>query len=313
MSSTHETHTILIVDDEERLRKGLARSFRQEDYRTLSAASGEEALRLLKTRRIDLVITDLVMPGMGGTTLVRNIRNVLPDVQIIIITAYGSAKSMQEAEELGVTCYMAKPFDLSDLKSEVSKLLAASSVQPSGPDRAVEMSSPSEPSHSSGLVGTKGALCSICHARRKALSLLSRLVLRSGPLRRAAKALPYIKPRNVMLAFGRASRAASGLAGRRHVVRSVRKSLSAAAGLSRKVLPHVKPRNLILALGRAASRITAAWSGLRRAVGASAPQAGRRRRPDAAASDLPSVFTRSGQLGCPDDAAKKGVKGKWYT
>ncbi len=78
MSGTHETHTILIVDDEERLRKGLARSLAHGTRRTLTAASGEEALSLLKGRKIDRVITDLVMPGMDGMTLVGNIKSIWP-------------------------------------------------------------------------------------------------------------------------------------------------------------------------------------------------------------------------------------------
>ncbi len=123
MSGPRETHTILIVDDKERLRKGLARSLSGESRRTLTAASGEEALALSKGRKIDLVITDLVMPGMDGMALIRNIKSTMPGIEAIIITAYGSAESMQEAEELGVACYLEKPFDLSDLKSRVNELL----------------------------------------------------------------------------------------------------------------------------------------------------------------------------------------------
>ena len=68
-------HTVLIVDDEERLRRGLARSLRREDRRLLTAASGEEALGLLREGdEVDLVIADLVMPGMDGMALVREIR-----------------------------------------------------------------------------------------------------------------------------------------------------------------------------------------------------------------------------------------------
>lgn len=125
---TGEARTILIVDDETRLRKALARSLHQEDCRMLTAASGEEALALLKKKTVDLVITDLVMPGMDGMTFVRGVRDAAPDAGIIIITAYGSPESIREAEELGVAGYLAKPFDLSQLKSKVSELLRAATL-----------------------------------------------------------------------------------------------------------------------------------------------------------------------------------------
>ena len=117
--------TVLIVDDEPRLRKALARSLDQEQFRTLVAVCAEQALELLARRKIDLVITDLVMPGMDGLALTRRIRRSVADTKIIIITAYGTSESKQEAEALGVSAYLAKPFDLSDLKSRVYGLLLA--------------------------------------------------------------------------------------------------------------------------------------------------------------------------------------------
>jgi len=185
MSGTHETHIILIVDDEERLRKGLARSLAHENRRTLTAASGEEALSLLKGRKIDLVITDLVMPGMDGMTLVGNIRSTAPSTRIIIITAYGSAESIQEAEELGVACYLAKPFDLSRLKSSVNGLLAG------------EISPRTESS------------CPRAHCPLRSVCLAGGRTVRAA-VGLPRKALPYVRPRNVMLALGRITRAISG-------------------------------------------------------------------------------------------------------
>jgi two-component system response regulator (stage 0 sporulation protein F) len=188
MASARETHTILIVDDEERLRKALARSFSEEDYRTLSAATGEGAIDLLKNRKVDLVITDLVMPGMDGMTLVRNIRDAAPEIKMIIITAYGSAESMQEAKELGVAHYLAKPFDLSDLKSKVKELLLV------GGTRASPV-----PTGSAG----RSALCSVCLASGRALRATVGL---------SRTALVYVRPKRVFLALGKATKAISGLA-----------------------------------------------------------------------------------------------------
>jgi two-component system response regulator (stage 0 sporulation protein F) len=191
MSEAVNTRTILIVDDEERLGKALARSFSEENYRTLNATTGEAAIDLLKNRKVDLVITDLVMPGMDGMTLVKNARKMVPEIKIVIITAYGSAESMREAKELGVAHYLAKPFDLADLKSKVRELLLVAGARAS--------SGPRCPSSGS----RRSALCAVCLASGRALSATVGL---------SRKALVYVGPRRVLVALGRATRAVSGLA-----------------------------------------------------------------------------------------------------
>ncbi len=191
MSGAAERQTVLIVDDEERLRKGLARSLEQEGRRALAASSGHQALDLLKHERVDLVVTDLVMPGMDGMTLVRNIRDIDPSVKVIVITAYGSASSKQEAEELGVASYMAKPFALSRLKSVVDELLAGSSPRCLGSARP----------------NGRPGLCTVCIAGGNALRSAFGL---------SRKAFSYVSPRNVMVVLGKgigkATAATSGLA-----------------------------------------------------------------------------------------------------
>jgi two-component system response regulator (stage 0 sporulation protein F) len=191
MSEAGGKHTILIVDDEERLGKALARSFNEENYRTLNAVTGEAAIDLLKNRKVDLVITDLVMPGMDGMTLVKNARNIVPEIKVVIITAYGSAESMQEAKELGVAHYLAKPFDLADLKSKVRELLLVAGTR----------ASPGSSCPSSG--SRRSALCAVCLVSGRALRATA------GVSRRA---LVYVRPKRVLLALGRATRAISGLA-----------------------------------------------------------------------------------------------------
>ena len=188
MSGTHELPTVLVVDDEERLRKALSRSLRQEKWRTYAAASGAEALGVLRERKIDLVITDLVMPGMDGMTLVRRIRRADPGMKVIIITAYGSTESMAEAEALGVSCYLAKPFDLSHLKSKVKELLSGF--------EAARGSSSSGPSQ----WGRSDALRSACSGAGKMLG---------GLVGVSRKVLACISPRNVLLAARRVTGTAS--------------------------------------------------------------------------------------------------------
>ena len=189
MASSSELRTILIVDDEERLRRALERSLRQENRRTYSAASGEEAEDLLREKKVDLVITDLVMPGMDGMALVRSIKSSDPGVKIIIITAYGSAESMAEAQALGVACYLAKPCDLSDLKSKVNELLPAGGP---GQPACAHPGSPRGP----------GALRFVCSGAGKTVGAVAGA---------SGRALQYIKPRNIMLAAGRVTGAVTGV------------------------------------------------------------------------------------------------------
>jgi DNA-binding response OmpR family regulator len=77
------------------------------------------------------LITELVIPGMDGMALIRRVRDTCDAIRTIIITAYGSSESMAEAETLGVSHYLAKPFDLSELKSRVDELLASGGPCPS--------------------------------------------------------------------------------------------------------------------------------------------------------------------------------------
>ncbi|MHC4662681.1 MAG: response regulator [Planctomycetota bacterium] len=189
-SNNSELYTILIVDDEERLRKALGRSLSRKNCRTLTTVSGEEALALLKKKKIDLVITDLVMPGIDGMTLVRKIKSADSNMKIIIITAYGSTESMQEAEQLGVNCYMSKPFDLSYLKSRVNEMLTAGVA--SKPSREVQK----------GRRKHRGVHC-LWFASGKTFGVATRL---------PQKALQIISPRNVIFVLGKVTGTISGFA-----------------------------------------------------------------------------------------------------
>ena len=226
MSGAGKAHTILIVEDQKRLRKGLARSLSQEDFRTLTAASGEEALRLLEKRRVDLVITDLVMPGMDGMALVKNIRESTRNIEVVIITAYGSAESMQEARDLGVAHYLAKPFDLPDLKSKVKELLERRTED--GDEKTERPSS--SVLHPPAGTGCPGERCSFRYIRLNRARALKAVV----GLPRAV--LEHLRPSHVVCAGGRA--------------------LRAAVGLSRRAVPYVSPRNILRSLGKAARTIS---------------------------------------------------------
>ncbi|MEM9554155.1 MAG: sigma-54 dependent transcriptional regulator [Acidobacteriota bacterium] len=101
---------ILIVDDEEVLQDVLTSLVQREGWEPISATSGEEALRILGTQSVDLVLLDLMLPGMSGMDVLRQIRRDDPDLVVVVITAYSSIEGAIEAMRVGAFHYIPKPF-----------------------------------------------------------------------------------------------------------------------------------------------------------------------------------------------------------
>jgi sigma-B regulation protein RsbU (phosphoserine phosphatase) len=118
--------TLLIVDDEELNREGLARRLERHDYAVASAKSGREAIDLLGERRFDLVLLDIMMPGMNGLEVLKFLRRVdsLIDLPIIMVTAKGESEDIVEAFELGANDYVTKPLDFPVVLARIRTQLA---------------------------------------------------------------------------------------------------------------------------------------------------------------------------------------------
>jgi len=114
---------LLLVDDEPVFRNSLAQRLRIRGYEVAEAANGSEALRAMdQDRTIDLIITDLTMPGLRGAHLIREIRNTRPSARIIVLSAY-------EGEEApGVWCCLEKPLRLDDLIRAIESARAGMAV-----------------------------------------------------------------------------------------------------------------------------------------------------------------------------------------
>jgi two-component system, NtrC family, response regulator AtoC len=126
-----ETHTILIVDDDAALRRVLVALLEQHGLATVQAGTAERALELLDHEPIDVVLTDLRMPGSGGMQLVSDIQRRWPELPVIVLTAHGSVPLAVEAMQRGAADFMLKPFERDEVVYVVSKaLLAARSAHP---------------------------------------------------------------------------------------------------------------------------------------------------------------------------------------
>ncbi len=119
------TAELLVVDDEPSLRKVLAAQLGRAGYSIRLAASAEEALDCLEASPVDVLITDLRMPGMDGLGLLDWAKVHAPTMPVILLTAYGTVDSAVEALKRGAFDYITKPFDQRDLLAAVEKAAAS--------------------------------------------------------------------------------------------------------------------------------------------------------------------------------------------
>jgi len=112
---------ILIVDDEINVGKSIGRAIQSEEYEVERALSGEEALDKIKEKPYNLVIADLMMPGIGGIDLLKSIKANFPQINVIMITGYPTIKTAVQAVKIGAFDYLAKPFTPEQLRSVVAR------------------------------------------------------------------------------------------------------------------------------------------------------------------------------------------------
>ncbi len=114
---------ILIVDDEQSYRQLLSLVFEGDGHSIRTAKNGKEALELLNEDPADVVISDVRMPDMDGIALLREAREVLPDIGVVLMTAFATVDTARDAFILGADDFIQKPFDVEELKLIVKKTL----------------------------------------------------------------------------------------------------------------------------------------------------------------------------------------------
>ena len=116
--------TILVVDDEKNYLLVLSEILQDEGYEVLTAQGGHEALEIQKSSDLDLILTDMKMPGMDGIELLENIKALDPDLPVIMMTAHGTVDKAVEAMQKGAYSYILKPFDNERLTIYVKKAVS---------------------------------------------------------------------------------------------------------------------------------------------------------------------------------------------
>jgi len=116
---------VLLVDDEEDFVSTLSERLQLRNITTLVATDGEEALRIIDTDKPPVVVLDVLMPGMGGLDVLRQIKRSYPHIQVIILTGRGSTKEGIKGMRLGAFDYLMKPVKIEMLMQKMNEAFQA--------------------------------------------------------------------------------------------------------------------------------------------------------------------------------------------
>jgi two-component system, response regulator RegA len=124
--------SILIVDDDATLRKRLAVAFQKRGYEAHDAASAEDAVAIARKDSPEYAIVDLRLPGASGLEIVRALKAIDPETNVVVLTGYGSIATALDAVRLGATHYLSKPADVDDILAAFAR--SDASIPAASPD-----------------------------------------------------------------------------------------------------------------------------------------------------------------------------------
>jgi CheY-like chemotaxis protein len=143
-------YSALIIDDEELTLRTISRGLRQDGFEVFTALTGEEGLKLFHEEKPDLILLDIVLPGIDGVEVLRQIKDSNPTAIVIMMSAYHLVERSVEAMKLGAFDYLIKPFHLEDMMTrciappKFSPFAFAFAI-PSSPNVAATISDASSP------------------------------------------------------------------------------------------------------------------------------------------------------------------------
>ena len=114
---------ILVVDDEASQRELVAGYLKKQGYQVLAAGGGEQALEIFRREPMELILTDQRMPDLSGLDLLKAVRSINPEIQVIVMTAYGNVETAVEAMRDGAADYLTKPLNLDELRQKIQRIV----------------------------------------------------------------------------------------------------------------------------------------------------------------------------------------------
>ena len=130
---------IMVVDDEKGICQNVEKILSKNNYEVICALSAAEALERMKTESFDLMISDIVMPGMNGLELLKQVKNEWPKTRALMMTAYASTDTALKAIRLGALDYVSKPFTPDELRTVVQKAMNGELVQAKTSEKEIEV------------------------------------------------------------------------------------------------------------------------------------------------------------------------------
>ncbi|MCX5883693.1 MAG: response regulator, partial [Deltaproteobacteria bacterium] len=130
---------IMVVDDEKGICQNVEKILSKNNYEVICALSAAEALERMKTESFDLMISDIVMPGMNGLELLKQVKTEWPKTRALMMTAYASTDTALKAIRLGALDYVSKPFTPDELRTVVQKAMAGDLVQAKTSEKEIEV------------------------------------------------------------------------------------------------------------------------------------------------------------------------------
>lgn len=123
---------IILIDNDESLVRVVKKFLERAGHAVDTAASGEEGIRLIGERRYDIVITDIYLPGMDGMAVLEKIKSLNPDLDIVVITGFGSIESAVSFMKAGAIDYISKPINFEHLDIVIKKNARAQGTHQGG-------------------------------------------------------------------------------------------------------------------------------------------------------------------------------------
>jgi two-component system response regulator HydG len=186
---------VLVVDDDEPHAVAVAESLERVGYDCVVGTSGEEGLRLIEEQVFDIVITDLIMEGVGGLEVLAKAKRELPDAEVVILTGNSTIKTAVTAMQAGASTYLTKPLDINELRTKADKASQSQRLQRSNVELQKQLN---EKFGFEGVIGNSVAMHAVV-AKLRQIAPTSASVLITGESgtgkELAAKALHINSPR----------------------------------------------------------------------------------------------------------------------